>query len=253
MPRISQKGPLAPGAVDGGPAGAGERDPLVVVTHRRVFNCFLVIEDDGLTLVDTGPAGAAGAIIQQTQTLGLPIRRIVITHGHHDHLGGLDLLVRELASTRPEVFVGEREAPLIRGDFARAPGEPDLPAKARSYRIPQTSPTHTVRAGQMIGSLKVLETPGHTPGHISLLDTRERTLIAGDAIGTIGRTSVSGDLVWRWPFPAFTTWSREIALGSARMLLEERPTRLACGHGPLLTDASERLTAAIAHAERGLS
>jgi glyoxylase-like metal-dependent hydrolase (beta-lactamase superfamily II) len=54
-----------------------------------------------------------------------------------------------------------------------------------------------VLAQQRQCPLRVIATPGHTPGHISLIDVRDGTLLAGDAVSTIGRTAVSGDLVWR--------------------------------------------------------
>jgi glyoxylase-like metal-dependent hydrolase (beta-lactamase superfamily II) len=96
----------------------------------------------------------------------------------------------------------------------------------------------------------VIATPGHTPGHISLIDVRDGTLIAGDAVSTISRTAVSGDLVWRWPFPAMSTWSKELAIDSARRLLDERPARIASGHGPIVNDAYASLEAALSRARK---
>jgi glyoxylase-like metal-dependent hydrolase (beta-lactamase superfamily II) len=98
-----------------------------------------------------------------------------------------------------------------------------------------------------IGSLVVFDTPGHTPGHISLLDPRSDTLIAGDAVLTQGRVAVSGDLVLRWPFPALSTWNKPLAVNSAERLLAQRPSRLATGHGPVVDDATTALTRALVH------
>jgi glyoxylase-like metal-dependent hydrolase (beta-lactamase superfamily II) len=98
-----------------------------------------------------------------------------------------------------------------------------------------------------IGSLVVLDTPGHTPGHISLLDPRSGTLIAGDAVLTQGRVAVAGDLVLRWPFPALSTWNKPLAADSAQRLLAQRPSRLATGHGPVIDDATPALTRALVH------
>jgi glyoxylase-like metal-dependent hydrolase (beta-lactamase superfamily II) len=62
---------------------------------------------------------------------------------------------------------------------------------------------------------------------------------------------VSGDLVWRWPFPARATWDKLRAIDSARRLLDERPTRIATGHGRVITeDATTLLAAAVARAAR---
>jgi glyoxylase-like metal-dependent hydrolase (beta-lactamase superfamily II) len=221
-------------------------DQLTQLVHRRVFNCYLVREDDGLTLIDTGPAGALRGVCQQINRTDLALRRIVITHAHGDHLGGLDQLTVEHGG-QLELIVGQREAALFAGDFTLHDGEPAPKPKSRNYAQPQTRPTRTVQDGEHVGSLKVIHTPGHTPGHIALLDTRDGTLIAGDALTTLGRTAVSGDLVWRWPFPAMATWNKPLARDSAKRLLDNQPTRLATGHGPVIDDATPALAGAIAH------
>jgi glyoxylase-like metal-dependent hydrolase (beta-lactamase superfamily II) len=81
-----------------------------------------------------------------------------------------------------------------------------------------------------------------------VIDTRDHTLIAGDALTTLGRVAVSGDLVWRWPFPALSTWNKPLALQSAQRLLDEQPARLATGHGPIVQDGATALGQAIARA-----
>jgi glyoxylase-like metal-dependent hydrolase (beta-lactamase superfamily II) len=220
---------------------------LVPVVYRRVFNCYLVTEEDGLTLVDTGPSGAASAVLGAIGQLGAPLRRVVLTHAHGDHVAGLDALIAA-ADGDVEVIVGSREAPLLAGDFELRISEPEPPPKPRSYASPATAPTRLVDDGDRVGSLHVVATPGHTPGHLSLVDTRDHTLIAGDAVSTLGRTAVSGDLVWRWPFPALSTWNKDLARVSAHRLLDARPKRLATGHGPVLEDATARLRDAISKA-----
>ena len=223
-------------------------DHLTPVVHRRVFNCFLLKEEgEGLTLIDTGPAGAVGQILDLAARTGGEIRRIVLTHAHGDHVAGLDRLVSGLGDG-VEVVVGRREAPLLAGDFSMRLGEPAGSPKRRSYLTPSTQPTRLVDDGDRICSLQVIDTPGHTPGHISLIDRRDGTLIAGDAMTTLGRPAVSGDLVWRWPFPAISTWSKDLARASARRLRDELPTRIACGHGPVVGDAAAVLARAIARA-----
>jgi glyoxylase-like metal-dependent hydrolase (beta-lactamase superfamily II) len=219
-------------------------DQLTQLVHRRVFNCYLVREDDGLTLIDTGPAAALRGVWQEIDRTDLALRRVVITHAHGDHIGGLDPLTIEHAG-QLEVIVGQREASLLAGDFGLHDGEPAPRPKPRNYAQPQTRPTRSVRDGERVGSLKVIHTPGHTPGHIALLDTRDGTLIAGDALTTLGRTAVSGDLVWRWPFPAIATWNKPLARQSAQRLRDNQPSRLATGHGPVIDDATTALAQAI--------
>ncbi|MCW3027213.1 MAG: hypothetical protein JWN81_424 [Solirubrobacterales bacterium] len=224
----------------------GER--LTPIVHRRVFNCYLVAEQDGLTLVDTCPSSAAPKVLATIRALRVPLRRVLLTHAHRDHVGGLDILARAVDG-EPEVIIGRREAALLAGDYSVRNGETEPGPNPRSYGHPDTRPTRLVDDGDQVGSLRVIATPGHTPGHISLVDVRDGTLLAGDAVSTIGRTAVSGDLVWRWPFPAMSTWSKEVALDSARRLLDERPARIASGHGPVVGDAHASLEAALSRAD----
>jgi glyoxylase-like metal-dependent hydrolase (beta-lactamase superfamily II) len=221
---------------------------VIQIVHRRVFNCYLVAEEDGVTLVDTCPGGAAPKVLAAIRTLRVPLRRVVLTHAHRDHVGGLDILASG-SGGEPEVIIGSREASLLAGDYALRDGEPEPGPQPRSYGHPATRPTRLVDDGDRVGSLRVIATPGHTPGHISLIDVRDGTLLAGDAVSTIGRTAVSGDLVWRWPFPAISTWSKELARDSARRLLDERPSRIASGHGPIVGDAPAGLEAALSRAD----
>src|SRR5207245_588209 len=76
-----------------------ETKNLVRLTRFGMVNCFLVREDDGPTLVDTGVAGSAGGIRKAAQPPGAPIRRILLTHAHVDHVASLDAL----ASQSPRV------------------------------------------------------------------------------------------------------------------------------------------------------
>lgn len=219
-------------------------DHLTQLVHRRVFNSYLVREDDGTTLIDTGPAGAVDSVRREIERSGQPLRRIVITHAHRDHVAGLDDIFREHGPGL-EVIAGQREAALLTGNLDLQPGEAGPPPKPRSYAAPRTTPTTTVKDGDRVGSLRIIGTPGHTPGHLSLIDTRDGALIAGDALTTIGRVAVAGELVWRWPFPAMSTWNKALARQSARRLLEQRPLLLATGHGPVVPDATGALAKAL--------
>jgi glyoxylase-like metal-dependent hydrolase (beta-lactamase superfamily II) len=75
-------------------------DFLTQVVHRRVFNAYLVREDDGLTLVDTGPAGALDTVRTAIRALDAPLRRVVLTHAHADHLGDWTRWLRQTNAWR---------------------------------------------------------------------------------------------------------------------------------------------------------
>ncbi len=231
---------------------------LFQLTRLVAFNCYLVREDDGFTLIDTNMSGQAQAIMQDARKLGLPpIARILLTHAHVDHVGSLDALYEALPDA--QVAISERDARFLTGDKSLDPSEPQVPLKG-GYPICATKPTLLLHEGDRIGSLEVIATPGHTPGHIAFLDTRDRAVIAGDAFQTQGGVAVSGTFELLFPLPAFATWHKGLALESARKLLALSPSVLAVGHGRMLSQpqaAMERairvMAESLAKAERKLS
>lgn len=115
----------------------------------------------------------------------------------------------------------------------------------------QTKPHHLLTGGETIGSLLAIPTPGHTPGSMSFLDTRNGIIIAGDAFQLRGGIAVSGQVKWTFPFPAFATWNKEEAIKSAQLLADKAPSCLAVGHGNFLRSPSERMRQAIQKAKKG--
>ncbi len=223
---------------------------LFQLTHLGAINCYLVREDDGFTLIDTAwPSGQAQAIMQEANKLGLPIVRILLTHAHIDHVGSLDALHDALPDV--PVAISERDARLLAGDLSLDPSEPQ--DKQPGGYTCKTKPTHLVHEGDRIGSLEVVATPGHTPGHIAFLDTRDRTLIAGDAFQTLGGVAVSGTIKLLFPLPALSNWQKELSLESARKLLALQPSLLAVGHGRVLSNPQPAMERAIRVMERSLA
>ncbi len=222
---------------------------MQLTQYPRVFpiNVYLVGEDDGFTLIDTGMAGGERFMIEAARERGAEIRRIVLTHAHGDHVGSLDAL--QAALPEAEVAISAREARFLAGDMSLDPDEPQ--AKLRGgWRVCETRPARLLSPGEKVGSLEVIASPGHTPGHVSLLDTRDGTLIAGDAFQTHGGVAVSGSFRPLFPFPALATWHKATALESARTLREIGPSRMAVGHGEVLEDPLEAMDHAITVAER---
>jgi glyoxylase-like metal-dependent hydrolase (beta-lactamase superfamily II) len=201
-------------------------------------------------LVDTMIPGSAKAILGRAEALGVPIVRIVLTHAHGDHIGSLDKLVERLGPG-VEVLITARDAKLLARDTANEPGEPP-DAKIPPGGAPgtKTRPTRTIAPGDRVGSLEVVASPGHTPGHISLLDTRDRTLIAGDAYATIRAVATAAKGAPGLPIPAIFSWHKPTALASARELRALDPARLAVGHGKTVEAPGAAMDAAIARAAR---
>jgi glyoxylase-like metal-dependent hydrolase (beta-lactamase superfamily II) len=226
---------------------APSSDTLTRISRMGFVNAFLVREDDGLTLVDTMIGGSHKAILAAAADLGQPIVRIALTHAHGDHIGSLDALKQELPDA--EVIIGARDARLLKKDKTPEPGEPADAKYRGSYVGAKTEPTRLVDAGDRIGSLEVVASPGHTPGHVAFLDTRDRTLIAGDAYSTLGGVAVPAKAYPRFPLVWFATWHRPTALESAKALRALEPARLAVGHGAVVDSPLAAMDAAIARAE----
>jgi glyoxylase-like metal-dependent hydrolase (beta-lactamase superfamily II) len=216
------------------------------VSRFGIVNAYLVAEDDGLTVVDTTIKGGGKHIIKTAQALGQPIVRIALTHAHADHIGGVDELVAALPGV--EVLISSRDAPLMtKADMSLRPGEPQDKLRG-GYPGTKTAPTATFEPGERIGSLEVIAAPGHTPGHVAFLDTRDRTLLCGDAYTTLGGVATSAKANPRFPLAAMATWSRATELASAKALRALDPTRLAPGHGKIVEAPGAAMDAAIAKA-----
>src|SRR3954464_14783034 len=151
---------------------------LVRLTRLGAVNAFLVVEDDGLTLVDTLLPRSQDAILAAARDLGLPIARIALTHAHGDHIGSVDALAAALPNAT--VAISARDARFLAGDKSLDPDEPQSKLRG-GYPTLATTPGLLLNAGDRVSSLEVVAAPGHTPGHVAFLDTRDRTLIAGDA------------------------------------------------------------------------
>jgi glyoxylase-like metal-dependent hydrolase (beta-lactamase superfamily II) len=221
---------------------------LTRISRFGFVNAFLVEEEDGLTLVDTAIPGSAKAIRAAAEALGRPIVRIALTHAHGDHIGSLDALATALPGV--EVLISERDARLLAKNKTTDPGEPPEAKMRGSYPGAKTAPTRTLSPGDRVGSLEVIAAPGHTPGHVAFLDTRDRTLIAGDAYSTIGGVATSAKVNPLFPFPVIATWHKPTALETARALRALDPARLAVGHGPIVDAPGAAMDKAIAKAAR---
>jgi glyoxylase-like metal-dependent hydrolase (beta-lactamase superfamily II) len=153
---------------------------------------------------------------------------------------------RELHAALPEaaVVISERDSRHLDKVMTLDPGEP--PEKLRgSYPGVKTKPTRLVTPGERVGSLEVIASPGHTPGHVSFLDVRDRTLYAGDAWVTLGGVTTAAKSNPWFPLVAIATWDKPTALASAKALRALDPTRLAVGHGKVIEAPAEAMDAAI--------
>lgn len=168
-----------------------ERIASGVYQISRGVNAFVVDGDEGVTLVDTGLPGRHGAIVEGLSDIGRSakdIRAILVTHGHFDHFGGAASL---WSASDADVYASHHDASILRGDTPPPP--PPLLERvpfigAVLGLLPSASPlpvSHIVAEGYdetMPEDFTVIDTPGHTEGHLSyLLDRDGGILFVGDA------------------------------------------------------------------------
>ncbi len=214
-----------------------------------VGRVYAIRDADGLTLIDAGMAPAAERILRQLAAAGFrpgDVRRILITHAHFDHIGGLPRLQ---AATGAQVIASAVEAPIVAGEALQVyPPLSDLPfpdrllrlGQAEARRLPGTPVDRAVADGEVLtdimAGLQVVLTPGHTPGHAAFWQPDRRVLFCGDALMRMGgRLSL--------PIRAFTTDKAATRQSIAR-LAALQPEVVCFGHGaPLVQDAARALAA----------
>ncbi|HWK06610.1 MAG TPA: MBL fold metallo-hydrolase [Puia sp.] len=169
-----------------------------------VVNAF-VVEDEGLTLIDTGVKGSADKIFAALKKGGKDpgdIRRIILTHAHPDHSGSVAELKRRL---NVPVWAHAEDAKLIeQGIAGRQPMELSpgiinwlvyhLVIKRAANSIEAVRVDRQLADNELLpiaGGIQVLHTPGHSAGHLSLLVKNEGVLIAADICANGGGLGLS--------------------------------------------------------------
>jgi glyoxylase-like metal-dependent hydrolase (beta-lactamase superfamily II) len=216
---------------------------LLQITRLHFVNAYLVRDEDGFTLVDTTTGGGADQLISAARDAGGEIRRIVLTHGHSDHVGSLDALKQRLGDA-VQVYMPELDARIHAGEQV-VEGKPP-----GGWPSLQTVPDVRINGGDRVGVLEVVASPGHTPGHVAFLDRRHGALMAGDVFVSYGGVAVSTHFHLRFPFAAMATWDKQKDLESARALRALDPDLLVVGHGPAVRSPGLPMDRAIERASR---
>lgn len=136
-----------------------------------------VLIDDRLVLIDSSSESDAKTILRYLEKARIKpkdLATIFITHVHPDHVSGLARIKQEAVGTKVA-------ASKVEADFISKKRTYDGPPGAAYQRHPGTPVDVALEDGQSYDGLKVIFTPGHTRGSISLLDESRSLLIAGDA------------------------------------------------------------------------
>jgi glyoxylase-like metal-dependent hydrolase (beta-lactamase superfamily II) len=192
--------------------------PAEISYHRVVLgtvSAYVLYRGGEAVLVDTGNNGSESDIEAGLTAIGLDwgaVGHIVVTHKHPDHIGSLSAVVT--AAPDAKVYAGL----------------PDIPAM-----LDVVEPT-PVATGDMVFDMEIIETPGHTAGHISVLDPNSSLLVVGDAM-----VNVNGEL--SGSFPQFTE-NMTMASSTVKSIAQLDFETALFGHGdPILTGASEAVRA----------
>lgn len=202
----------APLAVEDSPAERWERIAMANVS------AYLVVRDGQVALIDTGLSGSADAIRAGLDTVGLDfsaVSDVILTHAHPDHAGSI-AAVLDLAEGATG-YIGAADLSAVGADVSLT----------------------ALEGGETIMGLDVIATPGHTPGHISLLDSSLDVLFAGDAL-------IGADGAVVGPDARFTDDMGE-ANRSLAVLAGLSFDTIAFGHGdPVSPDASGQVAELVA-------
>ena len=217
------------------------------LTVQRGVNVVVIRDDDGVTLVDTGLDRPG--LTPWLAHLGISpsqVTRVLLTHAHPDHTGGLARLRR--AGSPAAVDIGIDDAEVARGT-ATPPAPAHLAARLFNRirppgawgATPVIPDARALTDGQVLeiaGGTEVVATPGHTVGHVAFHLTDRDVVIGGDVVFNVFALR---------PSPAFLCWRQEPNLASVARLAGRAPAALALAHGrPVVGDVQGRLEQLVA-------
>ncbi len=196
---------------------------------KSAINVLLLENDDGWTLVDTGVAGSVQRIKDAIASVGsgpTDLKRIFITHHHDDHTGGLKGLLEWAPGAEVGATAHEAEVVCGRRGFD-PPSNRFFRYVSRNAEPPGVPVGKVLREGDLVSGFRLIPTPGHTLGHVSLLRDSDGLLFTADAFGCLPRRIRVGVRKALCTDPT-------LAQRSAERLVGERFATVIMAHGPVL-------------------
>jgi glyoxylase-like metal-dependent hydrolase (beta-lactamase superfamily II) len=209
----------------------------------RISNVYAVVSEQGIVLIDSGSPGEVNRILAQLQQAGFglsDLRAVVLTHAHSDHIGGAAELARRSGA---QILAHRDEVPYLDGTKTLPAtslvtrlltwGTRLMPGTRTRYRVDEV-----LQEGdslEHLGGLRVIHTPGHTPGSICLYRPEGRILFCGDLL--LNGHPLTGRGRLRFSIPQFSVDAAQARRSVEKLL--ELPFEILCfGHGePLLVNA----------------
>ncbi len=226
----------------------------VAVVTMMMSNAYLVGDRGSWVLVDSGVPGNAEKIKEAAEARfgpGARPRAIVLTHGHFDHSGSAPALA-EMWNVR--VYTHRLEWPYLDGRSSYAPMDPTVPGFFSI--MSRLFPSGAVNLGDRLEELgnnlphlgmrdwEVVNTPGHTPGHVVFFRRGDGVLLAGDAVVTMNLDNFLDTIMRRKQIcgpPGAGTSDWQEARRSVHAMAALRPKVIGAGHGLPMSDTTDEL------------
>jgi len=163
-------------------------DVLMATVGPVQENCFIVRPQDGERAVIVDPGEEAPRLLEAIDELGVTLDAILLTHTHFDHVGAVAPIAR---ATGAPVYCPQIEVAVLKDIMAFVPWPGFGPFES-------WDPEHTIEGGETLElaglTLDVIDTPGHSPGHVTYVVRDESALLSGDVLfeGSVGRTDLPG-------------------------------------------------------------
>ncbi|MFS0558442.1 MBL fold metallo-hydrolase [Brevibacillus sp. 179-C9.3 HS] len=190
---------------------------------------WMVKDEDGVTLIDAGMPFMTKRIVSFIKQLNVgPLKRILLTHGHSDHVGAVKKIVE---TESVPVYAHRIEIPYMEGKKLY-PRRKKLEVNVQPD-LAQPLPEDEQGNLSLIGGLQPYLTPGHSPGHVVYYHEKDGVMLAGDLF-----TSKRGRL--HRPMPMFTADMAQ-ALKSSLIIRHLRPRHVEVCHGKPIHNPAEQL------------